>query len=397
MSNLIEFPADIAQHADPYGFMSDLREQAPVVPVLWRGTLQTWLVTRYDDCCEALANPVLSHETRFVQTELSAHFGNDVAPFLKLESNDPPEHTRLRRAVSKFFAARCTEGLAPAVERIVTDRIDSIDEDEVDLIGILEKPPLFVLGDLFGVPVEDRGELYELTASFFQPFDDPESGHAAADAARRMTDYLSELADRYQREPDDNLFSAMVNDTDVMARLSLGELAEICTELITAGIHGAISMIGNGVLALLRNPDQMAVLRRRPELLPPAIDELIRYDGSLLEKYKFTKEAVDIAGTRIPAGRVILLCLGSANRDPRKFDHPDRLDVERGEVSHLGFGYGIHHCLGYRMGKLIGEVVFRTLLDRYSEITLQESSQQLRHSRTTLRRLAELPVRLQRR
>jgi cytochrome P450 len=378
------------QDHDPYPFLNDLRERGPVIPVRWRG-IDTWLVTRYDDCRSALADPRLSHDASYADDLLSRHLGSEFVLLMGMEGSDPPRHTRLRSAVSTEFTARQVRQLEPLIQDTTNDLLEMVgDEDQTDLVKLFEPLPLTIMGELLGVPQEDRGRLLRLAHDFFQPVDNPSTANNANDAVGALTNYFLEVVQRHRS----GLIEAMVSDSRGEPKLSDDEIAEVSVELVAAGSYTTISLIGNGFLSLVQHPDQMLLLQRGTELIPSAIEEILRFDGSLLEKQVFTKEDISIAGTSIPAGNVLLLCLGSANRDPRRFSNPDRFDVQRRGNSHLGFGHGIHFCLGAPLARLIGKIVFVSVLRRYSKIEQCSPVETIRRSPSALRRLDELPVRL---
>jgi cytochrome P450 len=389
------FPTTLMQDHDPYPFLNDLRERAPVVPVRWRG-IDTWLVTRYADCRSGLADPRLSHDASYAHELLSRHLGDEFILLMGMEGSDPPRHTRLRRAVSTEFTAHRIRRLEPLIRDVTNDMLETVaDKDQVDLAKLFEPLPVTIMSELLGVPLQVRGELLRLARDFFQPVDNPSTAGVATGAIKSLSEYFLGVVQRHRAGlARGGLIEVMISDRGGEPELTDDEIADVSVELVAAGGHTTGSLLGNGFLSLIQHPDQMALLRHRTELIPYAIEEILRFDGSLLEKHVFSREALSIAGTRIPAGHVLLLCLGSANRDPRRYRNPDQFDVQRRSNSHLGFGHGIHFCLGAPLARLIAKTVFESVLRRYSGIEVTSPAETIRRSPSALRRLDELPVRL---
>lgn len=367
----VELPADLAQQHNPYSFLNRVRETAPVVPIRWRDGFDAWMVTRYDLCRAALSNPALSHD--------QLH-----------EGSDAPEHNRLRALVQPAFTTRAVRGHTEMIRQHADRLLGGLD-GPVDLIEVLEGLTYAVIGDLIGVPSADRHLLRSWAHAEFGLVKDAPSAQAVYQAYQCFADYLCDLIAERRQHPDGTLLGAIATRSPE----SYPDL-QVAAELFAAGGYTTVALLGNGLLAQLCNPDQMTQLREDPGLLPAAFDEFLRFDGVLLERHVLTTAEVDIAGTRIPAGSVLLLCLGSANRDPRHFPSPDKLLVTRNPNDHLGLGWGIHFCLGTHLARQISTTIFRTLLSRYSTIDLTTPPTDLRRTPSTLRRLDALPVLLHR-
>jgi unspecific monooxygenase len=315
---------------------------------------------------------------------------------------DPPDHTRLRRLVSKAFTARLIERLRPRAEELVAELLDAVPAGvTADLLGALAYPlPVILISELLGVPPEDR-DLFKgwsdalargLDPDFLLPADDL----AQRDAARaQFADYFRELAARRRAEPRDDLLSALVAVSDGGSALSEEELLATCVLLLVAGHETTVNLIGNGALALLRHPGQLAWFREHPEESAAAVEELLRYDPPVQLTLRAALEERQVAGTTLAKGEMVLLITGAANRDPAVFPAPDRLDLTRyagaGRAEtprHLAFGHGIHFCLGAPLARLEGQIALRRLFER--EVTLADVPVSYRDN-LALRGLSALP------
>jgi cytochrome P450 len=366
-------PTDPAFVADPYPTYARLRREDPVS---WDGKHGLWLVSRHADVDALLRDRRLGrvfvpHEPR---DELAAWNVLNEHSMLELE---PPEHTRLRRLVAGAFTRTRVERLRPRVAELADGLLDEFaDAGGGDLLTALAAPlPVEVIAELLGVPREDRHllrpwsgaivELYELEPA-------PGATARAVTAAREFDRYLRDLLAVRRREPGDDLLSALAVQAHEGDRLTTDELVATAVLLLNAGHEASVNVIGNGILALLRNPGELARLRAGPALVGTAVEELIRYDTplSLFTRTAFTD--VDVAGRVVRAGDRVGLLLGAANRDPAVFAGPDRLDVGRDPNPHLGFGAGIHYCLGAPLARIELQEALGRLLARFPVIELAE-------------------------
>jgi cytochrome P450 len=386
---------DPAVLADPYPALAALRESGPVHRIDMRMGLPVWMVTRYDDVLEALSDPKLSndpHNASALSTVLRGDFLSR-----SMIGADPPAHTRLRRLVSKAFTARRVEGLRPRVQEITDALLDGITpRGSADLVAEFALPlPVTVIGELLGVPEADRDRFRLWTDEMLdRPFD-PDSDMARVTAGReRMHGYLADLVAAKRAHPSDDLLTDLVQVTDEGERLDAQELLAMTFLLLIAGYVTTVSLVGNGTLALLRRPEQLDRLRADPSLVPQAVEELLRFDGPVNPGVtRYALEDLEIGGVRIPRGDMVLLAIAAADRDPKRFPDPDRLDVGAADPGHLAFGHGIHYCLGAPLARLEGQVAFTALLARLPDLTLAAREDQLRWTGGgVLRGLRELPV-----
>ncbi|MBW3548283.1 MAG: cytochrome P450 [Actinobacteria bacterium] len=403
---LFELLATPEGRADPYARYAELRERWPVHRLVLdasAGTGGTWVLSRFDHCQAVLRHPRVGKDFAAMQRrwglteeELAAQvrFTDDRRSML---FRDPPDHTRLRGLVSKAFTPRTVEALRPHVVRLVDDLLDEVGVGEVEVMTALAFPlPVTVIGEMLGVPLDDRPQFQRLvraSAASLEPFVTPEALAAANAATLEMEAYFRGLVAERRMAPADDLLSHLIAAEDNGDQLTEQELLSTAILLFAAGFETTTNLIGNGLLALLRHPDQLERLRHDPALLPSAVEELLRYDSPVQVNGRVAGDDVDIDGHHIPAGATVLTLLGAANRDPRRFSDPERLDVGRSEGSSMSFGSGIHFCLGAALARMEGQVFFGRLLERYPTIELLDESPAYRDS-ITLRGLAELPVAL---
>jgi cytochrome P450 len=386
---------------DPYGLYADVREEAPVRRVVLADGRPAWIVTGYAEGRQALLDPRLVKNiprALAVRPEIVAPgFAHPLFGRHMLAS-DGADHARQRRLVSGAFSTARMAALRPRVKAIVDGLLDGLDQmpavEPVDLVSNFTLPlPITVIFELLGVPFEDRGRLREW---FEGVFTDPVSpaagtvGRAAADAAYA---YLCELIASKRSAPGDDLLSAMTASADD-DRLDEDELLSTAWLLIVAGHDTTVNLVGNGLVALFRHPEQLARLQADPALVPAAVEEFLRYDGPVQHStFRMTSEPVTIGGVGIPAHEQVLVVTAAANRDPGRFADPDRLDVGRADNHHIAFGHGIHFCLGAPLARLEGEIAFTSLLARFPALRPAVPLENIHWIyRLTLRGLVALPV-----
>jgi cytochrome P450 len=376
--------------ADPWPFYARLREADPV----HRRPDGDWILTRYADCQGVLADPRCSsnpaHESRPSEGSPARQAGSNLLLFL-----DPPDHTRLRRLVSKAFTPRRVEELRPRIAELVDALLDEVDgEPTFNLLEALAFPlPVIVICELMGVPAEDRDSLKEWSTAASRLLDPDVEGETlelGLLAGMGLAGYFDALFEERRRQPQDDLVSGLVAAEEEGDRLSADELRAITVLLFIAGHETTMNLIGNGTYALLQHPDQLALVRDDPEMARSAIEELLRYDGPVHVTARVPTEDIDIGGTPIAAGERMVVALGAANRDPAQYPDPDRLDVTREDNRHLTFSHGIHFCLGASLARVEGQVAIPRLLQRFPDLALAAEPSYREH--LVLRGLTELQV-----
>jgi len=394
-------------YQDPHAYFSRMREDGPVTPVLMPGYGQrAWLVTRYADVRAVLADPRMHKDwvgklasPDFVPDEVTAYLN------MHLLNADPPDHTRLRKLVSKAFTPRRVAGLRPRVEAITASLLDAIEARAavletaggaatVDLIEEFAFPlPVTVICELLGVPAQDQAQFRAWSNAIVASSPDPGEIRAAGEG---MFGYFTGLVAAKRADPADDMVSALAEARDSGDSLDERELISMLFLLLVAGHETTTNLIASGMLALLTNPAELDRLRSDPALLPGAVEELLRHVNPLNHATeRFTLEPVEIGGVTIPAREWVLCATASANRDPDRFPDADRLDVGRDAGGHLAFGHGIHFCLGAPLARLEGEVAFGALLSRFPSLSLAADPATLRWRRSSLiHGLETLPVRL---
>ncbi|GAA2758397.1 cytochrome P450 [Actinopolymorpha rutila] len=400
-------PLDADFFQDPEAVYSVLREEGPVRKVVFPlGWGEAWIVTRYEEARAALADPRLLKNDRvavaqYLDPEQIGEFrlGEDEGLLVHMLSSDPPDHTRLRNLVNKAFTSRRVEALRPRIEAITEQLLDDMaargaNGEPVDLIDVFAGPlPMTVICELLGVPPNDRDD-FRSWCTVVVADDLTEDEERTASAA--IAGYLRQLVAAKRAQPGEDLLTALVQARDDGDRLDETELIAMAFLLLLAGHETTVSLIGNGVLALLRNPDQLHRLRAEPSLIGGAVEEFLRYDGPLnLATTRFTSEPVRLGGVEIPRGQIVMVSLASANHDQRRFPDAGRLDVTRRSSGHLGFGHGIHYCVGAPLARLEGEIAFRRILDRFPELALAVDPSEVRWRQSfVFHALEHLPVRL---
>ncbi|WKU43351.1 cytochrome P450 [Streptomyces sp. VNUA116] len=366
--------------ADPYPGYARLRAAGRVH---WYGPSRQWLVPHHEDVRTLLRDRRLgrtylhrfSHEEFGRTAPPAAHEPFHVLNGHGLLDLEPPDHTRIRRLVSKAFTPRTVENLAPVVARLARELVDDLlAAGGGDLIGAVAEPlPVAVIAEMLGIPAADRKLLRPWSAAICGMYElnpDEETARNAVRASLDFSAYLRELiADRRAR-PGDDLISALVLAHDEGERLTEQEMVSTCVLLLNAGHEATVNTTGNGWWALFRHPGQLAALRAGPGLLPGAIEELMRYDTPLQLFERWVLDDIEIAGTVVPRGSEVALLFGSANRDPARFPAPDRLDVTRTDNPHLSLGAGIHYCLGAPLARLELLASFGELLRRVPGLRL---------------------------
>jgi cytochrome P450 len=387
---------DPAVVADPYPAFSQARA---VAPVQWHEGLGLWLAFTHAEANAVLRDRRLGRIWRDKEPRERFESFNLIHRNAILEM-EPPHHTRLRRLISTAFARGHVERLRPWVEELAGRLVDGLVErsggsEPVDLLtGRAEQLPVAVIAELLGVPEADRPLLRPWSNAIVKMYEYDRTRQREDDAERAADEfvaYLRALAAERRTNPGDDLVSHLVSVRDAEGdRLTEDELVTTCILLLNAGHEATVNVTGNGTLALLRNPDQLARLRDDRAMLPMAIEELMRFDSPLQLFERTATEDVEIGGVTVAAGQKIAALLGSANHDPAVFADPGTLDVGRADNPHISFGAGVHFCIGAPLARVELQASFEALLTRASSLELGRPAR--RRPEFVIRGLAELPV-----
>lgn len=396
----LEFnPLDPAFIADPYPFYRRLRETAPV----FKTPQGFWLITRYEDVAFVLRDKRFGKD--FVGN-IQRRYGNidrmsepAVASLARtMLVQDPPDHTRLRGLVNKAFTARRVADMRPRIAKLVDDQLDRVaDKGEMDVMrDLAHRLPVIVICDMLGIPEEHRAPFLagsNVNGRILEPVPMTREEMDQANFNTQMASvYFKQLCDLRRREPQDDLTTELVRAEEAGDKLTAEELEANIGLLFGAGHETTTNLIGNGLLALHRQPEQWERLKADPSLIPNAVEEVLRFDSSVQLSGRVTNTEVEIGGVKLGGSESIVVLLGAANRDPAQYPDPDRLDVGREHIRPMSFGGGIHHCLGAQLARLEAELVFAALIERMPNLTLPEKDKPAWRRSFTLRGLSKLPA-----
>jgi len=384
---------------DPYPTYHRLRATHPVLRI---PRLDAWVVTSYEAVNQALRNPQLSSD-RFPRARKRLESrGLDTLIDTRMRSlihMDPPDHTRLRSLVNKAFIPKAVSSMEDRIQHLVDGLMDTVQaQGRMEVISDLAYPlPVMVIAEMLGVPPEDRDRFKKWSDDMSMllggdPAALPEEVVRRAIASREeLVDYFRTIAAKRREQPGNDLFSALLQAEEEGGRLTEDELYSTVVLLLVAGNETTTNLIGNGLLALLRAPDQLQRVWEDPMLVPATVEEMLRYDGPVQLTTRLAKIDMEIHGTTIKQGEWLYLVIGAANRDPAQFPDPDRFDVSRVDNKHVAFGAGAHFCLGAPLARLEAQVTLRTLRRRCPNLRL-EAEKPVFRSNFNLRGLKALPV-----
>ncbi|MEW2428654.1 cytochrome P450 [Micromonospora sp. NPDC047644] len=371
-----------------------LAELGPVHRVALPSGGPAWLVVGYDEVRRCLADTRLEGRTGAVADRRGLSERLRLGMNNHMLNREPPDHTRLRRLISAAFTRRRMEDMRPRIERIAEDLLDAMaGTDEVDLVAAYALPlPIRVLGGLLGIPESDDAAFHRWTTTLTA------SALSLAEleaAAGEMLDYAQGLLRDKRREPGDDLLSALAQVRDGGDRLTEDELTSMVFLLLIAGHETTVNLIGNAMLALLTDRRQLERLRADPDLVPDAVEEVLRYESPVQVAARRARQPVAVGGATIPAGAVVLVSLLAANRDPERFAEPATLRVDRPQNAHVAFGHGLHHCIGAPLARLDATIAIRALVRRYPHLRLAKPAEALAwRASVVMHGLSALPVRL---
>lgn len=365
--------------ANPQAIYEQLRQNAPIYCEVGPMTgMNIWFLTRYDDAVWGLKDPRIGKEVRkHMPPELRQKFGEPTGFLAAIDRHmlnlDPPDHTRLRALVHKAFTPSIIENLRPRIHQIADELLNKAGTDRaMDIIADYGFPlPITVIAELLGIPAENRHQFRNWTRQLL--FGRVES--EVVTAAMEFVTYMGNLIEERQAYPQQDLLSNLALVHEQGDKLDRQELLSMIFLLLVAGHETTVNLIGNGTLALLQHPEQLRKLQEHPDLINSAVEEMLRYNGPVeTSTTRFAFEDIEIRGTMIPQGDMVLSSLLGANRDPEIFENPNTFDITRNPNKHIAFGNGIHYCLGAPLARLEGAIAINTLLRRLPKLNIQPNT-----------------------
>jgi len=366
--------------ANPYPFYAEIRSQDPIH---WDEELGFWVLTRFADIDSVYHDPRFSRAEglRRGYERLSDTEQVIAEPVYESFSktmfySDPPYHTHLRGLVNSAFTPSSVEQMRPYVQQTVDNLLDTVDTNKTwDVIhDFAYHLPILVIAQMLGLPAEGRGQFKAWSDDLFAILGSvphaPELMDRAAQSLGELTNYIIELSDDHRRQPRKDLLNGLVEAVEGGKQLTQEELVANIIILLSAGHETTSNLIGNGLLALLCNPDQMQKLRNHPDLINSAVEEMMRYDNPVQIAYRSAAADVEIDGKWIRKGQLVNSILAAGNRDPEHYSEPDRFDITRDEGKHLGLGLGIHFCLAAPLLRLEAQIAFNSILSRFRKLSL---------------------------
>ncbi len=395
---------DPAGKGDCFAYYARLRRHTPVIRahIPTRGT--GWVVTRHDDVMRVLKDSRFSADPKYSKTPPLLGFGGRFAPKLirqmgeAMISVDDPAHGRLRRLVAKAFTPRSIDDMEPWIARLVHEMLDDLGRrgDTVDLMHDFAVPlPLLVISEMLGIPERWRMDFHHRIVRLMEVSDKPvRRALRWAPGLPLLSRFFDKLIALRRREPDGKLISRLIEANENGDHLSHDELTGMIFLLLFAGHETSVNLIGNGLVALLDHPAEMARLSADPGLMDGAVEEMLRFTNPVeYGTMRFAREDVEVAGTRIGQGEMVMALCASANRDEAAFADPDRFDIGRDTARHLAFGAGLHYCLGSALGRMETGLALRALLERFPDLRLAVPRNALRWRQASgLRGLVALPL-----
>lgn len=394
----VDFDLDFAAPGfldDPYPLYHALRDHDPVFRSPWG----EWYLTRYDDVAAVLTDKKFLRESPNGANPMSAEVREQTSMDRMLSRwmvfVDPPTHTRLRGLVGKAFTPKFVQNMAPQIQLLTNQLLDdAARQSTFDLVHDLAYPlPVIVISRMLGVAEEDYELLKDWSGKLTKGLD---TGHLTelaqgVEATDEISSYVGDLISSRRAAPRDDLVSKLIAASDESMSVSDDELVANIVMLLWAGHETTKNLIGNGILALLRNPDQLQILTENPDLMGTAVEELLRLDSPVQKIVRWTKVPTALGDHTIPSGQCIVNLLGAANRDPEQFSEPDRLNIMRRKRSNLGFGRGIHYCLGFAIARMEAEIAITSLLSATKFLALKEKTVSWQPT-TSIRGLSRLPL-----
>jgi pimeloyl-[acyl-carrier protein] synthase len=359
---------------DPYTFYSDLRKTGSVH---YLAQLDSYWFIGYSGASKILSDKRFGKTLGPSPASSQGEGGMQEAFVKTMLFVDPPDHTRLRGLVSKAFTPKMVEGVGPRVRKIAGELLAEVDaKSGFDVISEFSFPlPAMVIAEILGVPAEDRVRFKDWSDKIIQSLDftlPPEEHRAAYNAQLELAQYFSDLIESRRTKPQGDLVSELIRVQEEGDRLSPSELLGMCILLLVAGHETTTNLLGNGFYTLLKHPAHLSHLRDNRELMPLAVEELLRFDPPVQRTARVALEDLELEGVKLKRGALAVAVIGAANRDPEVFENPDTLNITRRDNHHLSFGKGIHFCLGAPLARLEGGIAFNALLDKFPNPELIE-------------------------
>jgi cytochrome P450 len=388
--------------ADPYSLYRRIRTEDPVH---WDGPMGFWVLTRYADAVQALHEPRFS-KAQGLTTALNRYPEDEhaaAAPMYRFFAKqllyaDPPYHTQLKVLMNKAFTPRAVNGMRPHIQSLVDELLDAVPAGgQMEMIQQFAYPlPVLVILDMLGLPASERGRFKEWSDDFAATLGVvrrvPRSKmEKAGHSLEEFASFIDSFQASHCLDAHDDLLTAMFNAEEQGSRLSREELVANAMLLLAAGHETTTNLIGNGLLALLRHPDQWQRLMDEPELMPDAVEEMMRYDAPVQVVWRLATQDIALGGKVIRQGQMVNILLGAANRDPEQFPDPDRFDLGRAGARQLDFSLGTHFCLGAPLARLEGQIAFAALLRRWPGLRLATENLEY-NEQPVFRALTALPV-----
>ena len=367
----------LAFSKDPHGHFSKVKDRGPLFYSL---TLRAWWVTGFDLVKEILRDPRFSNDARHFEkraNQIRKQIGDDQRRLETFENPsmltlDPPDHTRIRKLATHAFMHKYISSLEPRIERIVSACLDRIgNEPSFDVIDVLAKPlPAIVIAEMMGLPQADHDQFQAWSEEVIEGTftTDPELIEQSIVSNKALIDYFVGIIEERRGEPGDDLIGQLIAAEEEGDKLNAQELYNTCLLLLVAGHETTTRLIGNGLYWLLKNPDQLQILRDDPEKIPHAVEEMLRYEPPVIATQRYALVDMEFHGKQLKKGDQLFIGFAAANRDPAANDEPDRFDITRTNINQISFGYGIHLCIGASLARLEGKVAFTRLLERFPNI-----------------------------
>jgi len=388
--------------ANPYTFYDELRS---IDPVHWSDKLNGWVITGYGEVVSVLRDSRIFTSAGRMAALLDAMPESERANFELVYNHfsaglircDPPDHTRLRTLVGKVFTPKAIENTRPHVQTIVTELLDAVASmEQMDVVGDFAYPlPATIICEMLGVPLKDTNQVRTWSEGINSVIAGVLPIRQAAEQMQKalleLRAYYTELIAQRRQRPRDDLLSLLVAAEEQGDRLNMEELLSTAENLLAAGHETTTSLIGNGVLTLLRHPEQLELIRQKSELMPAAVEEILRYESPLQRQTRVVKDDVEFHGKQMRKGQIVFAMVGAANRDPLVFRDPNRFDILREENRHIAFGFGIHFCLGAPLARLEAPLALDAIFRRFPGLHLATATIEWKPT-AALRGLKSLPV-----